>query len=212
MGRPKGSKNKPKSTVKIPVENASFSVEIHDEDDSETNTEVSTANSNVHLSQEEHKSDIDSEVNSEASTVKIQQNILGTFIFTKNDNLTPLFCKIARIPNFDIRMTQKIKAACKKSLAKLCDKYIADQSESNLFNILVFWKSIKSKHTEKEKVLLDRIKQLGDSKGVEILSQKLDSMENEAVTVEEELYVEDEQNDFLSDAEIKRATPLVYHY
>ena len=237
MGRPKGSKHKPKSTAKIPVENASDSVENHSESVSETvdgtpnifqltanshaeqefeqdltsnNTEQHSENSQ-RLDQNYEQLDQSNESRddiSESSTATSEINRIGNFKFKENDNLSPTFCKVAMIPNLMIRMTSKIKNAIKKALGKLCNKYIQQPNDANIFNILTFWKLIKTRHSERERDMLDNIKNLGDGQALEMLKRIVDNMQSMEVMPQSDESAVNEQHDFLSNNEIKRIVSL----
>lgn len=142
-GRPKGSKNKPKAPLrgKIAERNGSDS----DENESEPNRRL--------MSEEKKESDHDtfSEDNiSDADTVIIEQNYntFGEVLFEEGDNYGPLFCKVAALPQVEIRMTNEIEGAILKAIGKLSRDYVNNPCDEKLFNILVFWKLIKG--VEKE--------------------------------------------------------------
>jgi len=235
MGRPKGSKNKPKSIAKIPVENALLSAENHGENDSETmvgtpNTTIPTdssqeeeefdqnLHSNVSSDQQENSqtNQIDMQINqadvqrndiSETSTDTRVINRIGTFIFNDNDNLTPMFCKSAMLPNFPIRMTAKIKNAYKKALAKLCNKYVQQPNEINIFNILTIWKLVKTRKGEKEREMLENIKNIGEGRAYEMLSRLLNNMQLDDIVQQHDESADTE--DFLTDKETKAIVNLI---
>ena len=139
MARPKGSKNKPKAIV---VEK--IAVEIGSE--SNINEDGPSQNGN---SERESDQDEDSEDDSDAETVVDELNSFGEVVFEENDVYGPLFCKVAALPQSEIRLTNEIKDAIKKSLGKLSREYLKDPCDKSLFKHISLLEVNKRKENNK---------------------------------------------------------------
>ena len=138
-------------------------------------------------------------------------NSFGEVVFEENDVYGPLFCKVAALPQSEIRLTNEIKDAIKKSLGKLSREYLKDPCDKSLFNILVFWKLIKGRKRTSRKQMIQNIIKLGNGMAKEMLQERISGMKfNEAVeaTTQEEIR-DDEEELFLSEKEIARAIKLM---
>lgn len=85
---------------------------------------------------------------------------------------------------------------------------IQQPNDANIFNILTFWKLIKTRHSERERDMLDNIKNLADGKALDMLKRIVDNMQSMEVMPQSDESAVNEQHDFLSNNEIKRIISL----
>ena len=207
-GRPKGSKNKPKERLINAQErsahrDAGENDESNSDHDRDSDLPVTLEDNGQIIGMENADSDV------EGANAEIIDD--GTdFQFADDDEYGELFSKLALLPQLEISMNSQRWKECKKAIGNLCREYLREQTDENLFNILSFWKLVKNRGHDKQ--IKSNIKQLGEGKGREILLKRLQNIHISPIldTVDEQNADEDEDiADFLSDAEIKRATELI---
>ena len=219
MGRPKGSKNKPKAAkdgikkrrAKIGSEMAendhvtdgveAYAVEV---DLQQMGTEINGTEAEIVDVQ------MGAEINgTEAEIVDVQignANKFGEVVFEVNDIYGPLFCQVSALAASEIIMTRKIKDEIKKALGKLSRAYIEHPSDQKLFDIMVFWKLVKGKRGGEP--IIRNIKRLGDGDAVEMAQQRVRGFGfNQLIRESEQLLhnnVRPERQEHLSEKETVR--------
>lgn len=149
---------------------------------------------------------------SDADTVIIErdENIFGEVIFKKEDIYGPLFCKVAAVPQFQLRMNKEILSAIHKAISKLSKEYISDPCEEKFFNILIFWKLVKgSKKKSSSKQIIENIIKLGNGLAKEMIEERIQGVKFHEKLREEGIIVGEQHNDFLSDKEIAQVVKLI---
>ena len=227
-GRPKGSKNKPKERTENAQERSAHrdvvgeneeSKSDHDRDsDLPATMEDNRQITSTTIAESDGESYVENPVNGNAEDQQQQgaENIAqqgadnedqnNEFIFDEDDIYGPLFCKLALLPQADIWMNEQRWKDCRKAIGNLCREYTKEQSDENLFNILSFWKLVKGRGVDK--TIKENIKRLSEGKGREMLIKRLQEVQISEMPVTQ-ANLDGEENDFLSDNEIARATKLV---
>ena len=164
-GRPKGSKNKPKERTRNAQERSAHMAVGSENEESKSDHDIDSDSPTIMEETRQTESEINGQEeeiaeNNNGNGNEIDQHPPGAeeimdeendFHFEEDDEYGKLFSKLALLPQLDMWMNSHRWKACKKAIGNLCNEYLREQSEKNLFNILSFWKLVKIE--EKTKIL-----------------------------------------------------------